>query len=458
MSDEKNYKIDLDLIRSNFINQKGLTHRTGNKFKLLPYVANEKTLVTNFDGVLGSFSRIINNKELNKQFSVKDFLDDITDEIGDFQNSTVNKLVFTDIVRTMFIQEDKLVDFNIKTLNYITSTSADDKIAKFLYSIFLNEELKVLVKEKYDKKEENILYKLVLNALPELEEKQYSTEEYNCYLPFIRDSFIRDFKFLAKNEDLYKKSIKRFLEFYYMFYVSQLAMKLSKFERADINNPDPIYYTLSWESTSKTRTAYKFGWELLKCNVNSLFSHAITLELLNHHGLDMQLGYVELFNLFKEVEVPNQIEEICNEYMSHIKDVSWSEFEFTNRYSGSLSFNNSYNLFEAIQFQFNKTSRSRANEAYRNWFVKFVYHNFSKKRGPLGYNLSITEEDIILMTKICINDNDKIKLNLLFFEFEKRGLFFDRDSKYKIVQLYEKLNLLEKKSDSGDAQYVRSIL
>ncbi|HBI7101806.1 TPA: DNA phosphorothioation-dependent restriction protein DptG, partial [Clostridium perfringens] len=27
-----------------------------------------------------------------------------------------------------------------------------------------------------------------------------------------------------------------------------------------------------------------------------------------------------------------------------------------------------------------------------------------------------------------------------------------------IIQLYEKLNLLEKKSDSGDAQYVRSVL
>ena len=62
------------------------------------------------------------------------------------------------------------------------------------------------------------------------------------------------------------------------------------------------------------------------------------------------------------------------------------------------------------------------------------------------------------MTKICINDNNKLKLSVLFDEFEKRGIFFDRDSKIKIVQLYEKLNLLEKKSDSGDAQYVRSVL
>ena len=84
--------------------------------------------------------------------------------------------------------------------------------------------------------------------------------------------------------------------------------------------------------------------------------------------------------------------------------------------------------------------------------------NFGKRRGALGYNLNLTEEDIILMTKLCINNNEKLKLNTLFKELELRGMYFDRDSKEKIVQLYEKLSLLEKKSDSGDAQYVRSIL
>ncbi|QWQ96652.1 DNA phosphorothioation-dependent restriction protein DptG [Clostridioides difficile] len=37
-------------------------------------------------------------------------------------------------------------------------------------------------------------------------------------------------------------------------------------------------------------------------------------------------------------------------------------------------------------------------------------------------------------------------------------MYFDRDSQSKVVELFEKLNIIEKKSDSGDAQYVRSIL
>ncbi|MDU7252613.1 MAG: DNA phosphorothioation-dependent restriction protein DptG [Clostridium sp.] len=461
MNEEKKYKIDFEKIKTTFkFKENGLTHSQGNQFKLLPYAANEKTLVSNFSGVVGAFSRSICDKELKSEFNFTEFIENVADEIGEFEGET-SKTVFKDVIKTMFIDKENLVDFDIKTINYITSTNADDKIAKFMHSIFFDDDLKALVENHYDRDVENILYKLVLNALPELKSKEFKTDKYKCYLPFVKELFIKDFKFLIENEELYKNSLKRFLEYYYMFYVSQLAIKLSNFEKADLTKPEVIYYTLSWESTSKNRTAYRFGWELLKNNVNSLFSHAITLEFLNHHGLDEQLGYVELFNLFNSMdgnEVSDQIESIYNEYISRINDKDWNDFKEKDRDSGNKAFNKIYKLFQAIEYQFNKSSRSRANEAYRNWYIKFVHENFAKKRGALGYNLNLTEEEIILMTKICINDNNKLKLSVLFDEFEERGIFFDRDSKIKIVQLYEKLNLLEKKSDSGDAQYVRSVL
>lgn len=460
MSEDK-YKIDLELIKVNFkFTDKGLTHRQGNKYKLLPYAANEKTLVSSFEGVVGAFSRLISNKEIKGEFNSDTFIEDVAEEINEFEGETSNE-TFKDIVRTMFIEGDSLVDFDIKTINYISSTSADDKIAKFLYSVLFDENLKKEAIKHYDRDVDNILYKLVLKALPELKDKSVPMDEWECYLPFIRELFIEDFRFLIQHEELYRDSLKRFLEYYYMFYVSQLSMKLGKFEKANINKADPIYYTLSWESTSRNRTAYKFGWDLLKNSVNSLFSHAITLEMLNHHNLGVQLGYnqlAEVYSLMEKEEIENQIEEVLVAYTGQIKDKPWSEFKVVHRDTESNGFNKIYKLYDAIEYQFVKTSRTRAYEAYRNWFVRFVYDNFSKKRGPLGYNLNMTEDDIILMTKICIKDKGRLKLNNLFEEFEKRGLFFDRDSKVKIIQLYEKLNLLEKKSDSGDAQYVRSVL
>lgn len=461
MCEEINYKLDLEEISTAFkFTEKGLTHKQGGRYKLLPYAANEKTLVSEFSGVVGAFSRMISNKELKGEFNADELIDEVAEQIGEYEGAS-SKEVFKDIVRTMFIDGNNLVDFDIKTINYVSATSADEKIAKFLFSTLFDKSLTEEVSKHYDREIDNVLYKLVLKALPELKEKDFSTNEYKCYLPFVRELFIKDLKFLLSNEELYKNSLKRFLEYYYMFYVSQVAMKLKNFEKADLTTPDKLYYTLAWESTSKNRTAYQFGWEKIKLSINSLFSHAITLELLNYHNLGDQFGYVELANIFTKNDkwqVESEILSVFDAYTNQIKDKPWNDFKEAVRETEVNGFKYVYKLFDAIEYQFVKSSRTRAYEAYKNWFVRFVYDNFAKRRGQLGYNLNMTEDDIILMTKICINDKGRMKLNKLFEEFELRGIFFDRDSKTKIVQLYEKLNLLEKKSDSGDAQYVRSVL
>ena len=467
MCEVKSFNIDLEGIKETFKfkpvvkeRELGLGHKQGVNYKLLPYVANEKTLVDEFSGVVGAFSRLISNKDIDGEFEVEAFIEEVADQIGEYEGD-MSRESFKNIVRTMFIDNGNLVDFDIKTINYISSTSSDIKIANFLYSVLFDESIKSDVSKHYDREVDNILYKLVLRSLPALKEKAAKIGEYKCYLPFVREQFIKDFKFIISKEDLYKNSLKRFLEYYYMFYVSQLVMKLDSFENADLTKPDKLYYTLDWERTSKTRTAYQFGWEKIKNSTVSLFSHAIVLEMLNHNELEDQLGYKDLAKLFNKVDeeiITKQIEELIESYKNQIKDISWDGFKYIDKETESNGFNSVYKLFNVVRYQFEISKRSRANEAYKNWFVWFVQKNFSKRRGQLGYNLNFTEDDIILMTKICINNKEKIKLNTLFEEFELRGLFFDRDSKTKIIQLYEKLNLLEKKSDSGDAQYVKSVL
>lgn len=461
MNKIKQYSIELEKIKSTFNIKDGrLTHGHCHRFKLLPYITDDKKLVLNFTGVVGEFSRNMSKTDLKDEFDSNDFINNVVEQIEDFK-SIGSKEALKDIVKSIFIDDSSLVDFDMITMNYILSTKEDEKIAKFLYSIFLDEELTELFLQKYNENQQNILYDLVLKALPDLESKEYVIDKYKCYMPFIKDLFKKDFKFLISDAELYKKFLKRFLEYYYMFYISQLVMKLKKFEKADLNKPEILYYTLNWESTSKNRTAYKFGWDFIKKDVDSLFSHAITLELLNHHGLDEQLDYVELFKVITSLDENNMIEEIeqiYEIYTNNIKDIRWDRFKSINYNSSNKAFDMVHKLFEAIEYQFKNTSRSRPREGYKNWYEKFVYKNFGKRRGPLGYNLNINEEDIILLTKICIANKDKLKLNILFEEFEKRGIFFDRDSKMKIIELYERLNLLEKKSDSGDAQYVKSVL
>ena len=251
MCEVNNFKIDLNGIRETFkFSNSGLINKQGVNYKLLPYAANEKSLVEEFSGVVGAFSRIISNKELRDKFEVEIFINDVADRIGDYQDD-LSKEYFKDIVKTMFIDNGNLVDFDIKTINYIFSTVADEKIANFLYSTLFDENIKSRVNKYYDRKINNVMYKLVLDSLPELKDKVISIGEYKCYLPFVRDQFIKDFEFLISQEELYKDSLKRFLEYYYMFYVSQLVMKLEQFEKVDITKADKLYYTLDWEKQEK---------------------------------------------------------------------------------------------------------------------------------------------------------------------------------------------------------------
>ena len=83
---------------------------------------------------------------------------------------------------------------------------------------------------------------------------------------------------------------------------------------------------------------------------------------------------------------------------------------------------------------------------------------YLKRRGRSGMMLNLSEETLIFLTKVCIKDQERMRLNDVFAEFEARGVFLDNHSKTEIMYYYEKLNLIEKKSDSGDAQYVKRIL
>ena len=201
MEDNRIYNLDIEAIKNDFkfknedeinLEKCNVIHSQCNKFKLLPYAANEKTLVSKFDGVIGEFSRIACDKELKDAFDAKEFIENVTEEIEEFEGDN-SKQNFKSIIRTMFID--------------------NDKYARFLFSIFMDNELKEEIKKHYNKDTDNILNRLVLRALPELKDKKVRVENYKCYLPFIRELFIKDFTFLMSDEELYKNSISRFLEY-----------------------------------------------------------------------------------------------------------------------------------------------------------------------------------------------------------------------------------------------------
>lgn len=115
-------------------------------------------------------------------------------------------------------------------------------------------------------------------------------------------------------------------------------------------------------------------------------------------------------------------------------------------------------LFNCVEQQFLGTKRDRARSSYNDKFIIFCKERWIKDRKKSGLVLNLTERDIIFLTKLAIGSNDKIRLNEMFIEYQNRGVFLDNTSKELLQEYFAKLNIIDKKSDSGDAQYVRRIL
>ena len=113
-------------------------------------------------------------------------------------------------------------------------------------------------------------------------------------------------------------------------------------------------------------------------------------------------------------------------------------------------------LYESLN-DIEKGVRNRARSHFSQNLDGFAKKYFLKRRGSYGYVLNINKDMLLMLTALCVKDK-KIKLNQLFTEYEKRGVFLDFPSKMEVVNFLTKRGLIDKKSDGGDAEYVRPVL
>lgn len=467
------YRLDFNSIEKHFKFDEGegintrLRHENPVKIKIFPYDTKKKS--QDFNSIMGLFSRLISNCMLNnnfQEFNLNDVIDDVLSKVETKDNNAKTKL--RNIINDLFFEDSQKIEYIHPSIyNYIPVKQhkiLNKKIAYFLYDTLDAKRLQEDVKKSYELIPNNILLKLIFDSLPKLEKRKNKNEfEFRPVLPFVTEMFLCDFKFMLSDAKLFVAHYEHLLKYYYYYYVSQLVVKLSQMFDADLSKPEPIYFTLDWESSSRSRTSFHEGWKLLDNCVAKMFTHVNCLEFLNHHQGDdsKTFTYVEinqnLVNMNEEQRnnFKNDVASLIKQYTSRINDVSMEHFTESEPKDACDAIKI---LFNAIDYQFYNSSRKKQYKNYSKMFDEFCKNYFLKARGPLGHTLNMTQGYLLLITRLCIGNNNKMRLKDLFREYEKRGLFLDSDSKQKVIKLLETLNLLEKKSDSGDAQYVRSIL
>ena len=68
------------------------------------------------------------------------------------------------------------------------------------------------------------------------------------------------------------------------------------------------------------------------------------------------------------------------------------------------------------------------------------------------------QDRLILLTNIAIGDKKKVRFQELLNEFNSRSIYFDIKSQVELINVYEKVGNIERKSDSGDAVYVKTTI
>jgi DNA phosphorothioation-dependent restriction protein DptG len=471
----------------------GFSHKTGNSIKLTPFKTTPpKDIIEDlmsFQGVVGECFRLSTEKEFGKSFQKNvessfntNFKNHILENlIKKVQTNKPEELL--DIVNNLFFEENNsLLKFNKKMLPFMNFHNDEQRVkdvSLFFYDIFLNAGI-LKNGELSTSGNNNIFYQLLEDCLPVLEKRKVSkkTIQYSNIFVEITKLFEEDLMFIALNEESFLKSIEDLFKYYYFFYNTQLAYRFSTFGESD--ELKKVFFSMDWETLSGTRLAYNFGWKTLEYDISKIFAHVFTIELLNYITIDderlgdynsITLKWDTLLDIEKD-ELISKISALSDFYKPLVEtykkpfnigegwgkcETQLSEKLLSKQFDSRLT-REIYCLFYRVNYQFENSGRKKPYSDYSDNLKTFCKINYTKTRGRLGVTTVLNHEALLFFTKLCVGTEDKIRLNRLWGKLEQRGLTFDEKSKDEIIKLYERINLLEKKSDSGDAQYVKSII
>lgn len=506
----KKISFDKDDFITNLVKEKdskvSFYHKTGLKIKLFPFITNDSKLANSaqdfrdFQGVIGHCFRVLEGTELPK-IAEKELDERKSKDLSqkeERQKRIINKAIslideiepndildLKDILRNTIF--DKNFNLNVfdksifahQQFHYPAATLKE--ISKFIAEIFFEYDysgkgnLKDKLLENKEGQANNILFKLLKETLPDLpSSKKKKTLDYYRHNSDLFEVFREDFEFILEDENLLIDSITDLLKYYFFYYIARLSTSLNNFfdEEKEEDKQYKLFFSLDREKLSKHRLAYTQGWVFLEKRIKNLFSHVCCLEFLSyiqteesHETYSKLKKYIQDLTEEQKEAYHHSLGELLEYYKGIVSGVDggWEDFDVklkNDRRFQDLSeetiLQKIYQFWLVINHQFINSKRHRAYTGYSNWFDSFCKQNFLKLRGRAGYSLILNQEMLLFFTRLCVGKEDKIRLKTFWKRLERRGIFFDRKTKEEVVNLFEKINLLEKKSDSGDAQYVKS--
>ena len=285
------------------------------------------------------------------------------------------------------------------------------------------------------------------------------------YLPFMSSCFKKDIAFLIDKPKYLLTELVEVLSLYSFLYLSQMALNIAEWNQGEPESK-PMYFILDTEKASSER------WEVHNYGPKSIFGSA------NIDGAAHKLFPIlsMLENLHEKGSIRTPLWNIARS-LNNLDDDSFEcellkkfTIAFVEQRQLSLSFQDSSssilwlsNLFHAACDQFDKkkylsSERPNVNSKYVKQMKEKIGNRFIQNRKRGGNIFVINQDRLILLTNLTIGTEKQLRFNELLEGFRERGVYFDKQSERRLIDFYERIGNVERKSDSGDAVYVRKTI
>lgn len=463
---------------------KGNKHETGKASKIFPFNSRSKNsmISSNFESILGNFILEITQNKLKKTKIEKEYeFEGLNGEVYDLsafiasdffkdtEKQTDDEFEFSKMLNSLLFTNGKFTPihpylFNLINFNHQSVDKEFKSYGVFLANCFGNgTELHNIFNET---KADNILTQAILSSAAKLVEpnEKEKKPEYKTVLPFLTDLYKEDVAFLQENRESFFKDIGLLTHYYLFMYVGQFIFKAHSFTTANHEEATPFHFILESEKLSKRRKEAKSfqSFEEVERRSQYLFAHINTLSQLSYNVFqkgDVEFDEYNTVLLYSQIKQNFELEqnvELTEDFINKVriwleKYCNWKKVDYTNI---PTDFDELMKFYANVLFKgLHDDASNRVSSAFKHIGAK----QFIKSRGNLGNSFNLKHELLILLTSVIVK-KDRMPLKQVFEELERRGILLDQYSKEEVINIYNSHNILDKKSDSGDAQYVKRIL
>lgn len=456
------YQLDKDRIDKFIYKNEKYTFKRRSITYILPLPTREPERAKfekGFSAIAGGVIRKVNGKDVHVETS-DGMLDDMI-ESGKFQDEE-SKTLFTHFLkdRVEELKEGKITSLSqlerIPLSDNVNEQKGEIDLINFIFDTFIREDI-VRVRNILQNHDDSDLITEILDlSASDSTEAKKSITKYRCFFPDLKEQFIRDLENLSKNPSFLVYRITMLLLHYTFVAISQLILQTNKRTNFNEKELQPVYYILRWEKAAKWRDSYRYGNKMLLGEIEGFFAHEHALNILgmNTFSDNRNQFYHDIEEKLSEAgpEAEKQFIHSIYSWLSEVYEVKTSIEVNTDTTDATLE--TAFSDFaDAIKKGISKEVNSRYYKAFEAIISKF----FRKNGGSLGTILSLSQEQLLMLVAVSI-PKERIELKQLWVELQKRGVWLDYHSKEEVVKVLDKLNYMEKKSDSGDAQYVKTVL